>query len=45
MQHDSADDLYREVAHPQNAVRSFAADRKGVRQNVVKGFAVGKAFL
>ena len=42
MEHDAADDLNREVTHPQHPVGGLAAGREGVGQDVVQRFAVGQ---
>ena len=40
MQNDAADELHRVGAHSQNTVRGLPHGGKGLRQNVVHGFAV-----
>ena len=42
MQHDTADDLHREVLHAQHAPAGLAADGVGVGQDVVQGLALGQ---
>ena len=45
MKDDTAHQLYTEGAFAENAVRRFAACRKGIRQNIVKRFARRKSSL
>src|SRR6185312_1121076 len=45
MQHDAADELHVEVAHPNRAAASLAHHREGVGQNIVQCRAVGQLLL
>jgi len=45
MQDDAAHDLDGEVAHPQYAVGGLPAGGKGLRQDVIEGFAGGELLL
>ena len=45
VQGDAADDLHGEVLHPQHTPGRFAADGKGIGQDVVQRFAVGQLLL
>ncbi len=45
VQHDAAQNLHGEMTHPEHTVRGFPAGSKCVRENIVQGFSVGKAFL
>ena len=45
MQDNAADELYPVGAHAQNPVRGLPNGGKGLRQNVVQGFALGEPLL
>ena len=45
VQGDAAGHLHREVLHAQHTPCSFAADGKGIRQDVVQRFALGQLLL
>ena len=42
VQGNAAGHLYREVLHAQHTPCGFAADGKGIRQNVIQRFALGQ---
>ena len=45
MQNDTAENLHGEVLHPEHTPRSLAAGGERLGQDIVKGLAVGEAFL
>ena len=45
MQHDTTDDLYREVLHTKHSPCSLTAGSKCIRQDVVECFTVCKTFF
>ena len=45
VQGDAADDLHGEVLHPQHTPGRFAADGKGIGQDIIGGLAVGQLLL
>ena len=45
VQGNAADDLHRKVLHAQHAPCGFAADGKGIGQDIIGGLAVGQLLL